>query len=86
MRFVPALAFTLVVGSSLPALAYTAADAKACMSDAFRLCAKAIPNHARVAACLNAKHEQLSAGCAEAVERFTRSDASQHARQKLTTD
>ena len=86
MRFAPALAFGVFVTSSLPALAYTAADAKACMSDAFRLCAKAIPNHARVAACLNAKHDQLSVGCAEAVDRFTRSDTTQHARQKVTAD
>ena len=86
MRFAPALAFGVFVASSLPASAYTAADAKACMSDAFRLCAKAIPNHARVAACLNAKHDQLSAGCAGAVERFTRSENIQHVRQKVTAD
>ena len=72
MRLASAFVASLVLTSSLPALAYTAADARACMPDAFRLCAKAIPNQARVAACLQAKHEQLSAACAEAFERFTR--------------
>jgi hypothetical protein len=44
MRVVSALAIGVMIVSSLPAAAYTAAEAKACMSDAFRLCASAIPN------------------------------------------
>lgn len=75
MRLAPAAAVGFLVLCPLPTLAYTAADARACMSDAFRLCAKAIPNQARVTACLQAKQDQLSAACAEAFERFTRTDA-----------
>ena len=72
MRVASALAIGVTIAWSLPAMAYTAAEAKACMSDAFRLCAKAIPNQGRVAACLSAKHQQLSAGCAEALARYMR--------------
>ena len=60
----------VMAASCVPGLAYTAADAKACMPDAFRLCASAIPNEAKVAACLQAKQKQLSAGCQEALDRF----------------
>jgi hypothetical protein len=71
MRAVFVLVAALIAGSSAPGSAYTAADAKACMPDAFRLCAKAIPNESKVAACLQAKQDQLSANCLEALERFT---------------
>ncbi len=64
------LAAGLIVASCPPGLAYTAADAKACMPDAFRLCAKAIPNEGKVAKCLQAKQKQLSADCQEALDRF----------------
>ena len=72
MRIASALAVGLAIASPLPALAYTAAEAKACMSDAFRLCASAIPNQGRVAACLQTKQQQLSACCAEALARYMR--------------
>jgi len=72
MRLASALAVGLALASPLPAFAYTAAEAKACMSDAFRLCASAIPNQGRVAACLSAKQQQLSADCAEALARYMR--------------
>jgi hypothetical protein len=71
MRAVSVLAAGLIAASSVPCLAYTAADAKACMPDAFRLCASSIPNEAKVAACLQAKQKQLSANCLEALDRFT---------------
>lgn len=71
MRLASALAAALVAASSVPGLAYTAEDAKACMPDAFRLCAKAIPNESKVAACLQAKQKQLSENCLEALDRFT---------------
>ncbi len=72
MRVASALAVGVMIVSSLPAAAYTAAEAKACMSDAFRLCASAIPNQGRVTACLQTKQQQLSAGCAEALARYMR--------------
>ncbi len=71
MRWACALAAGVMAASSVPGLAYTAADAKACMPDAFRLCSKAIPNESKVAACLQAKQKQLSASCLEALDRFT---------------
>lgn len=86
MRATSAVAACLFVASSMPALAYTAADAKACMPDAFRLCAKAIPSQTRVAACLEAKQAQLSASCAEALTRFTRQMRGAHAHQGLAVD
>ncbi len=72
MRLVSALAVGITIASLLPANAYTLAEAKACMPDAFRLCASAIPNQGRVAACLQTKQQQLSAGCAEALARYMR--------------
>lgn len=71
MRAAFVLAAGLMTASSVPGFAYTAADAKACMPDAFRLCAKAIPNEGKVAKCLQAKQSQLSASCQEALDRFT---------------
>jgi len=70
MRAAFMLAAGLIAASSVPGLAYTAADAKACMPDAFRLCAKAIPNEGKVAKCLQAKQKLLSADCQEALDRF----------------
>ena len=35
----------------------------ACMSDAFRLCAGAIPDRTRIRACLGERHQDLSEGC-----------------------
>ncbi len=73
MRVASALAIGVMIVFSLPAAAaYTAAEAKACMSDAFRLCASAIPNQGRVTACLQTKQQQLSAGCADALARSMR--------------
>lgn len=78
MRFAPAIALTTLVVSSVPCLAYSQKDAAACMSDVFRFCSSAIPNVDRVATCLQAKREHLSAACAEAFARYTR--ASEHHR------
>ncbi len=38
-------------------------ETEACMGDAFRLCSDAIPDEARVTACMNAKRAQLNSGC-----------------------
>jgi len=74
MRVAPALAVGFFIASSMPAFPYTAADARACMSDVFRLCAKAVPHQARVAACLEAKQDQLSQSCAAAFARYMRTE------------
>jgi hypothetical protein len=78
MRFAPILALGALAASSVSAFAYTQKDAAACMSDAFRLCSSAIPDAGRVANCLHAKREHLSAACADAFARYTR--ASTHRR------
>lgn len=72
MRLVPAIALSLFVASSAPALAYTQQDTSACISDAFRLCAAAIPDASRVASCLYSKRRRLSPACADAFARYTR--------------
>ena len=41
----------------------TAARRAACMGDAVMLCSSAIPNKARIAACLASKMEQLTPRC-----------------------
>jgi hypothetical protein len=60
----------LAVFVSHSASAYTAAEAKHCMNDAFKLCAKQIPDVGKVAQCMHEKRNQLTPGCAEAVDRF----------------
>ena len=81
MRLAPAIAISLVVASSVPAFAYTQQDTTACISDAFRLCAAAIPDTSRVASCLYSKRRQLSPACANAFARYTRTEP-QHQRHR----
>ena len=69
MRLVPLAALALVAASQ-SASAYTATEAKNCMNDAFKLCAKQIPDVGKVAQCMRDKRSELTPGCAEAVDRF----------------
>jgi hypothetical protein len=69
MRLVP-LAALAVLAASQSASAYTAAEAKHCMNDAFKLCSKQIPDVDKVAQCMREKRNELTPGCAEAVDRF----------------
>jgi len=78
MRLMTATALTLIVASTVPAAAYTQRDTNACMSDAFRLCASSIPDAHRVAGCLYVKRSQLSAACAGAFARYSRTGARAH--------
>jgi hypothetical protein len=78
MRLAPAIAFSLIVMSSVPAFAFKQEDASACMSDAFRLCAASIPDAQRVASCLYSKRHQLSAACASAFSRHAQTCAHHH--------
>ncbi|MFT8419555.1 MAG: hypothetical protein ABF636_12110 [Acetobacter sp.] len=50
---------------SLPAQADTAREqqTKACKGDALRLCALAIPNEKKIAACMERKKDKLSPAC-----------------------
>jgi hypothetical protein len=45
------------------AYAYTPEQQQACTPDAFRLCSDAIPDVARVTACMIARKSELSPGC-----------------------
>lgn len=53
------------VAAGLPARADTAREqqTKACKGDALRLCALAIPNEKKIAACMARKKEKLSPAC-----------------------
>ncbi len=68
----PVLALGLILSGSIPAFAYTQADASACMWDAFRFCSAEIPDAHRVADCLYAKRPQLSTACSHAFARNLR--------------
>jgi hypothetical protein len=46
-----------------PASAATPEEQRACQDDAFRLCERAIPDEARVRACMTANVRKLSPGC-----------------------
>ena len=72
MRKSSAVAFiiiTTMITASLPAIAYTQADADACTPDAMRLCASAIPDVRRVAFCLAHNKHQLNSACAAVFSR-----------------
>jgi hypothetical protein len=60
--------FMLAIALSAPLLpgaayAYTPEQQQACTPDAFRLCGDAIPDVARVTACMIARKSELSPGC-----------------------
>ena len=62
MRKLIAVAFiivTIMITAPLPAIAYTQADADACMPDAMRLCASAIPDVSRGARVQPANAEKI---------------------------
>ena len=65
-----ALVVHILVGASLMSVAAAAQPAPsqaqqrlACFSDAFRLCATAIPDRALIRACLGQRRAELSEGC-----------------------
>jgi hypothetical protein len=70
MRLASLAVFAVVAAASNPASAYTAAEAKNCMNDVFKLCSKQIPHVDRVAQCMREKRSELTAACAGAVDRF----------------
>lgn len=62
------LAFALLApAAALPAFAETAEDRLACTPDAQTLCADAIPDRARVYACLVKRVNELSPGCKKVI-------------------
>jgi hypothetical protein len=70
MRLASLAALAVLAVTALPARAYTAADAKNCMTYAFKLCRAAIPHVDKVARCMQENRSRLSPACAEAVDRF----------------
>lgn len=71
MRLAP-LAFGLLLASSIPAFAYTQADANACTNDVFRFCQQAIPDQARITACLFKNRHNVSPACYAVYQRHSR--------------
>jgi hypothetical protein len=67
IAFALMLALTAVAGQ---ARAYTEQERQACEPEAFRLCSDAIPDEARVKACLIANMRKLTPACRRV---FTRS-------------
>jgi hypothetical protein len=53
----------MITTPASPAFAATAEEQRACQDDAFRLCERAIPDEARVRACMTANVRKLSPGC-----------------------
>lgn len=70
MRIVAALAFGLLLASSITASAYTQDEVNACTPDAMRLCSAAIPDAHRVGDCLYHARRQLSPRCAAVFARY----------------
>jgi len=70
MRIVAALAFGLLLASSITASAYTQDEVNACTPDAMRLCSAAIPDAHRVGDCLYHARRQLSPQCAAVFARY----------------
>ena len=70
MRIVAALAFGLLLASSITASAYTQDEVNACTPDAMRLCSAAIPDAHRVGDCLYHARRQLSPQCAAVSARY----------------
>ena len=53
----------LLAGAAAAQAAGTAADRRACRSDAMRLCREFIPNTQRITACMRRNMAQLSPAC-----------------------
>ena len=86
MRKLSAVAFVIIttmITASLPAIAYTQADADACTPDAMRLCASAIPDVSRVAFCLAHNNQQLSSACAAVFNRPPGASAARERRENI---
>jgi hypothetical protein len=86
MRKLSAVAFvviTIMITAPLPAVGYTQADADACMPDAIRLCASAIPDVSRVAFCLAHNKQQLSSACAAVFNRPRAVSATRERRENI---
>jgi hypothetical protein len=85
MNIAPALAFGLVLASSVTAFAYTQDEVNACTPDAMRLCSAAIPDAHRVGDCLYHARRQLSPACAAVFARYIGHGA-QHRRAVAETN
>ncbi len=70
----------LLTGTSLAA-AYTRADASACTPDAFRLCARYIPDAGAIEACLRANRQSLSRSCSVVFQPTTTGSDARQAKQ-----
>ncbi|AMN42263.1 hypothetical protein [Rhodoplanes sp. Z2-YC6860] len=72
MKFYFALAAVLVAFTPVTASAQSQEDQQACMNDAFTVCGDAIPDRARVAACLARNINRISAPCRMVMARYSK--------------
>jgi hypothetical protein len=56
-------AFSVLATAGASAQDLRQRETEACMGDAFRLCSDAVPDEARVTACMSAKRAQLNPSC-----------------------
>ena len=76
-----ALAAVLVAFIPATALAQSQDEQQACMNDAFTVCGHAIPDRARVAACLAQNINRISAPCRMVMARYSKSGSASSARR-----
>jgi len=72
MKIQIALAFALLAFVPVAATAESQDEQMACMTDAFNVCGHAIPDRARVAACLAHNVKRLSPACRTVILRYNR--------------
>ena len=80
MRGLSAIVVLLTMTASLPAFAYTQADADACTPDAMKLCTQVFHDKDRVVQCLIKNKRQLSSACTAV---FNRARAANASRERL---
>jgi hypothetical protein len=82
MKFHFALAAVLVAFVPGKASAQSQEDQQACMNDAFTVCGDAIPDRARVAACLAQNINRISAPCRTVMARYPKQGAGSARRER----
>ncbi len=69
LQFILAASVVSMIGVAPASSAgYSYEEQEACTGDAFRLCSDYIPDIPRITACMQAKRDQLSPGCARMFE------------------
>lgn len=72
MKIQVALAFAFLAFAPVSASAESQEDQNACMNDAFTVCGHAIPDRARVGACLAQNINRISPACRTVMQRYSK--------------